>query len=437
MSKKPALNVCQTKANNNLANWYLDSTEQCAILQGEAGSGKTFLIKHFLQQFSKIRPMLIAETNEAVSVLLQSTDFMYPAGTVCNVLCLSVSHDKEHKVLKQYAEPDVSDYNLLIVDEASMLDQFKIDLLLQLHTKILFVGHKSQLPPVDVNLSQTDKCVSPVFKMDFPTYELKTIERHGGELLEFVQSSERCIYNNDTLDTSFSSTHTAFNAQLKQEDFVQNIFSGDAVILAYTNAVVAEYNAKIREAIFGKQSFEEEYLPSDKILLKSPALIFTNPLVKLRQLSQVFAKKCKSAQLATNTKCFILQVNKVELLDIPCYELIVTTNHWQDDKLSGYLYVPECEESFKTFCEKKYKAALYSRGAEADKLWADYHNITMLFADARHLYARTIHTAQGSTIPNVIVDDADINKCKNIFLRKKLRYVAYSRAGKSLQRLLF
>jgi len=50
----------------------------------------------------------------------------------------------------------------------------------------------------------------------------------------------------------------------------------------------------------------------------------------------------------------------------------------------------------------------------------------------RHGYSQTIHTAQGSTIPNVILDKVDIDRCQNKTLAQKLLYVGASRARDEL-----
>ena len=83
-----------------------------------------------------------------------------------------------------------------------------------------------------------------------------------------------------------------------------------------------------------------------------------------------------------------------------------------------------------------YTSALYDSNVQSsNRKWANYHNLSLILSNAKHSYAMTVHCAQGSTISNVFVDDKDIDKVNNPILKKKLRYVAYSRAKDNLYRV--
>ena len=60
-----------------LINWY-NGNKTFGVLHGIAGSGKTFVVQHLFGQLgSSVRPLLLAETNEAVNVLNRSTDYKF------------------------------------------------------------------------------------------------------------------------------------------------------------------------------------------------------------------------------------------------------------------------------------------------------------------------------------------------------------------------
>jgi hypothetical protein len=102
----------------------------------------------------------------------------------------------------------------------------------------------------------------------------------------------------------------------------------------------------------------------------------------------------------------------------------------------GIVYVVIDEKGFANLQKKLYTSALYEVNPNlAVSKWGHYHNLSTVFSNCKHAYAITVHCSQGSTIKNVFVDDKDINKCANPYLKKKLKYVAYSRASTELYRL--
>jgi hypothetical protein len=429
------LNSCQKPALNNLINWF-NGKEQFCILQGEAGTGKTYLIKYFLEVFKGTRAFLGAETNEAVAVLAEATNYVYTYGTVCNLLNLRICNEKEHKVLKQYAEPNLENIDLIILDEASMLDKFKLDLLKQLGKKILFVGHKSQLPPIIKNISLTDQCLPPVFEENFSVFTLKTIERNKGALQKFIQQTEKSIYENIPATEDFRITRDFFKKDiLGNAEELEKIANSETAILCYTNSAAENYNNKFRRAYFGvKAADEAEFLERDKIILRTPTAAFSKDISKCNGVSAILNKNNIFAILPTNSRAEVLKVTNCIILKVPSFRLKVKV-FLQSETCETLIFVPQDWESFEEFKRTYYYAALFEKIEHlAEKKWKLYHDIEKIFGNTKHAYARTIHTAQGSTIDNVIVDDTDIDKCHNVFLRKKLRYVAYSRAKLTLRR---
>lgn len=432
------LNSCQTKQLPNLINWYF-STEKHAILHGRAGTGKTFLMEAFLAKLPAVNCFIGAETNEAVEVIAKATNYKHKYGTVCNLLCLRLGHEKHEKVLKQYAEPNLDEVNLIIIDEGSMLDDFKLDLLLALNVKILFIGHKSQLPQILKNQSLSDKCLPPLFERNIPIYELFTVERNKGDLLSFCNLAEESIYDGRIiLSEEFRISKNIFNERfLDSSEGLQSIMNTETSILCYTNNATDTYNALFRRRFFGTlMADSEEFLPKDKLILRTPTACFKNDVSRCNGVSSVLAKERVWATLQTNTRAEVIAIRNVSLLKVPSYLIKVQVSVKQET-FTAYIYVPQDEESFNQFKSTYYHAALFEKNpVVADKKWKLYHDIERIFGNTKHAYARTIHTAQGSTLDNVIVDDGDIDKCQNIFLRKKLRYVAYSRAKFNLMRLL-
>jgi len=427
-----SLTPSQETALNGLVKWYYGQQNK-AILEGGAGKGKTYLINMLLERLGKnIRPLLLADTNEAVNVLRYATKGAYDSATICSALGLVLTHDKDAQTLTKKSDPDLSKYNLIIVDEASMPDDMKLDYLEKTDKYILYSGHKSQLPPVQENQSLSDPCLSPVFLRNYPTFSLIEPVRNTGEIYEFCQTAEKLIYQRGILPFKFKTTQDKLVEYLKKSK--DSLVNNQTVFLAYTNERVGQLNAMARYFIFGNN--RELFYPSDKVIFRSPTAVFQNPLKQgYINLNQILRQANEYKIASTNSRGTVLKVNYVTLMGISCYELLVEIDTYLE-KYKGYVYVAMDEKEKNELRSKLYYSALYERKeAAAKKKWDSYHNMTLLFSNTKHSYSLTVHCSQGSTINSVIVDESDIDRCQNQTLRKKLKYVAFSRASNNLFRV--
>lgn len=431
------LNVNQKAVLSHLTEWY-NSSNTFGVLHGAAGTGKTYLVEHFLTTLGKnCKPLLLAETNEAVNVLAKSVKNKYPTKTICSALGLVVSHTGGEKALVQKNQPNFEAFNLLIIDEASMLDSTKLELIRELGIKTLYIGHKSQLPPVDTKLTVTDKCISPVFEENFPTFNLTEAVRNKGELALFCDEAESLIYKRGILTSKYTVPVSMLHNALTQDYCIYDFKAGRTVCLAWTNKTVTMYNAKIRYALFGQAALQLDFVPTDRVILRSPTLMFANPVsAKVDSLETICSKANSSELLSTNTKGVVKFVSETTLLGIAVYELYIETNHFNIEHTQGIVYVAVNPDELDVLSKKLYVSALYERNLIAvDKKWKKYRDLHTVFSNCKHGYAITVHCAQGSTIPDVFVDEKDISSCTNPYLRKKLKYVAYSRASNALFRV--
>ena len=431
------LNANQKAVLNHLIDWY-NGSNTFGVLHGSAGTGKTFLVQHLLKQLgTNCKPLLLAETNEAVNVLARSVKDQYPTKTVCSALNLHLTHREGEKVLVQRSQPEFEEVNFLLIDEASMLDKTRLDIIKELGIKTLYIGHKSQLPPVDVTLTTIDKCISPVFEENYPTFNLIEPVRNKGELATFCDKAESLIYQRGILEAKYTISNKLFDNYIKDDDTKREFKEGDTVCLAWTNRCVDDYNSKLRIALYGQVAIQNDFIVGDRIIFRSPTALFSSPVSSNHtDIETILAKTATYETVNTNTKGVVKLVVETTILGIPVYELFIETNHFDKAHTKGIAYVAVEDEKLALLKKKYYTSALYERvPAIADKKWRKYHSITTLFSNCKHGYAITVHCSQGSTIKNVLVDEKDISKCSNPYLRKKLKYVAYSRASNLLFRI--
>lgn len=308
----------------------------------------------------------------------------------------------------------------------SMVNEKLLTALRDTDRKVLFIGHRSQLPAVEQNLSTFDLCESIVFKQGFQTVTLTKPERNTGELFEFINSLEKIIYEQPRLfSKQYNIPTKEVDINIYRPETREKLFEEQKKIICYSNNEVDKYNERIRQAIF-KTKHLADFEIKDRILLTKPVNFITR-LNGLRDSTVV--NKEVNVKLSANTKAMITKVDLCSIFDVPCYDLSVVVG---GQKLQ--LYIPTDTRHFNNYRQKLLHDAYGMRTPKAkENAFRKYHFIMSLFANVKHSYAITTHRSQGMTIPEVVVNWGDIKKCGNIILKHKLLYVAASRSRDNLR----
>jgi len=413
-----------------------------AILEAPGGMGKTWLIKHFLDKMGRrVKPLIMAEYNEAVNVLKDFLGEKYTAKTVCAAFNLVMTPDEFGiKSLVCHQEPDFEDFNLFIIDEASILSKKRLQLIkntaLANGISVLFVGHRSQLPPVED--ADTKQCLSPVFfEEDFVKFKLTEPVRHTGDLWEFCNLTEELIYKPGLLPHKYVENFSYLRKYLDTVEGAASFFAGKAVALAYTNNRVHELNLLIRKGVFGKNADENEVLLNERLIFRQPVRVFKQPLSGFEKTLDFIISKKKNTVFSINTKAVVTNIDFKDVMGVTCYELKVRTNHFEKDN-EGYIYLPLDMTEVEPIALKLKLSATYEKDVTLKKKkYSLLHEVPAVFnTETKYGYALTTHCSQGSTIDTVFVDEADINRCYNETMKRKLRYVSYSRSKEQLVRLI-
>jgi hypothetical protein len=171
VSSSAGLSADQQGADEAFASWLSAADGSPFLLSGHAGTGKTFLSMRFLAQAEAagLCWTVVAPTHKAVSVLRanlaasQLTPTWFPS-TIHRLLRLNLKRrgDRELCEASEQTAGALEHLDLVLIDEASMLDSTVLELLLRcahgFRTRLVFVGDPAQLPPVG-------ESASPVFQL--------------------------------------------------------------------------------------------------------------------------------------------------------------------------------------------------------------------------------------------------------------------------------
>ncbi len=188
---KIGLSKSQKEGLDYLVKWFNDPNDLVCTLYGAAGTGKTYLLKRFLDNYVKYGISVTAPTHKAVSVIEASTG--RKGKTFQSLHGLRPNYNLEQFNIDNFqfdtlGKPLIQSYRLVVVDECSQisydLDRLNRTRAKQFIVKILYVGDILQLPPITTRKNQR---LSPVFNN--PTrFELIEIIRQKGDnpLLEVL-----------------------------------------------------------------------------------------------------------------------------------------------------------------------------------------------------------------------------------------------------------
>lgn len=427
------LNIDQERALADISRWY-KGNQRFYIIDGPGGTGKSFLADSILKTLPRISPILIAPTNEALKQLRNKISGDYSFRTYHSALGIAPSFsDNELKFETPRIPKFWDDINLVLADEGSMMSEWLLNLFIDLNVRIIFLGHKAQLPPVEKKRSIFDPCISPVFEKNYPSSHLRIPMRNTGKLWDFNCTLEQNIYTmNKTIPRDFDIKKKDLKEFLSGEG-KERIFSGDTKIVSWSNESVDTWNDSFREIYYGAQARKDKYLPGDKIILVKP-LTFLNDLELFDE--NILKNIQNSPNLQTfysNSLAEVLAVQPVTVRIVKSIPLRCLKITVKCEGITGSFYEPVSEEEFRAFgLYYEHKAWGLSSKEAKNKAFKFKYFILSCFASLKHFYAATAHRLQGSSVPSVIVDNSDISRNPCWVEQAKCRYVATSRAVDNL-----
>jgi energy-coupling factor transporter ATP-binding protein EcfA2 len=247
---------------------FMTNDERCICLTGEGGAGKTLLISMLYSMLkNKYRIQFVAPTNKAKNVLSIKLPPDSPVCTIHQLLGLTPNLDILEFDAKQmefdfgFIKTRKCSLDLLVIDEASMINDDLYDLLLSIpeYKKIVFCGDAKQLAPV--NQSHISKAFSHNIITLINVYRQK--ENTIYKVLKYLRKKPLYQFKNVNEDTGNIIIKNNIMEMLKEYSYLFKL-SGDfddkslVKLITYTNNRITALNTIIRKFIYtDPQEYEE------------------------------------------------------------------------------------------------------------------------------------------------------------------------------------
>lgn len=464
------LNTGQNDAFYKMVDFLENPQHDALVLKGYAGTGKTFLVKRIIEYIAQTDHRktiaISAPTNKAVNVLFRDSpsnaesmhayvlDDIFDANsrlvysTIHKLLGLKEIITESGEQLFQTdarSKSDLSNYNVLIVDEVSMLDDKLCTEIMKLckDIRIIFMGDPAQIPPVkkddsipfrinqpyNLNIVELTEIMrqkegNPIIKVSFEVRNNLTKE-HAVPVIktEVNEEGHGVIFMDNITEREY--VKPLLEKYFKTDEFKAN--SDFMKVIAWRNKTVSYINKVVREILYGEKP--ATYVVGEKLIANKP--IFEKTVVTRGRNKY----DNWSVKYSTSEEFEIANVGTIEKymsegnysVKLTFYKLdIIVDNAMKGGMSKDTIYVIHEDsaveyEMLLDASKKLAKATFFPQN------WAIHFNIQKWSANVTYNYAITGHKSQGSTYKNVLVIEEDLDMNKKVVERNRIKYTVFSR----------
>lgn len=475
-----SFNAGQQKAFDELIA-FIDSPKRRILLEGWAGTGKTFTINRVVEylkgRYAGFNIGMTAPTHKAVRQLKKHSDMpdKLDFGTIHSFLGLKEVLKPDPKnptnmIVKYEYEWDakkarkIDGIDLLIIDESSMLgDELyeHIDDAMRSRSdlKVIFMGDSLQIPPVGKKQETGTADAIPFVP-----------EQRASRGIEYVVLSEIVRQKHDNPIIAYSAAiREQFNKQKIDfpvppptdngieilpralpalRDLFLRYFDSDEFradpdymkVIAWRNETVNYFNREIR-LIIHKAETLPKILVGEKMVMDKPLLNGEKIIIPNNEEIDIL-----SAEVTEHTIHYLYLEPKsafkkaVDVFEEPATqrELTVKVYACMARIPDGRTYAirilhEDSEEELKQVKETLSLAAKkHPDKFDRAEMWKQFFKLGKQFAEVKYNYCLTAHKSQGSTYDYCISMEWDIDLNRDINERNRIKYVAATRARNKL-----
>ena len=209
------LTADQENAKNLIVEWFFNTDDQVFVLSGYAGTGKTFLIDYVVKKElhleAGVEAVFVSPTGKAAANLVRNGTV---AGTIHGLIYRREEDfdvDENGEIIEwsnqlRFVKKEEIDkkIRLIIIDEASMINEMVLYDLLSFGVKCLFCGDSAQLPPVDGTcplLENAHYTMEQIVRQaaDNPIIQVATMARSGEYIPYGIYGEQVCVISKNAL----------------------------------------------------------------------------------------------------------------------------------------------------------------------------------------------------------------------------------------------
>ena len=434
-----SLNPCQEKALKRAI-----ETDKHLTIKGPAGSGKSYLTKALIEALDdKLGIALVTPTHAAKNILTEMSG--KDATTIHSLFKIHPSTYEDVKTFTQSDDIDISEIRILVIDEASMVDDDLLGIILKTISKqcrIIAIGDYAQLQPI----KHEDGVLSSLFSkyerkaryvdasgkeyqevietIVFEQVELKTIQRQSaGPLLDIANDVRvgkplRTEWDKEKKIGVYevNSINTMLNVLYKKLEKPEDLLKYRA--LAFTNDIVNKINEKIRKHVYNTT---EPFVDNEYLVLQEPVM-------EGEGKTQVVV--LNNGEIVTIIPNTIVRSNEsVGLPNAYNVEIEIATMNVLTDEGKHITIEVVWDLASKDLLDELYRdaAAVYKSSSYNKTSWKRFWELKSRFADTKPLGASTVHKSQGATVTGVVFYTQDMMYASET-LTRQLLYVGVTRA---------